>query len=727
MALSGQWTRSISGRDIDIVAVPGAYSPLGRCMLRREFDWNGDQGRVFLCTEGVLASATFVVNGRELGTAGPWAPYRFEIPRGWLKSRNTIEAHVTDMLESFGPTPGRRFNGGLVRDIYLETRPATFIESICFRAELNDELNPARCTVAVELDGPQVGESRVTLVDRTARQTVASLSAGAGQAAVFEVQRPRLWSPQSPALYTLTVELPNGDRAVEQVGFRRITTRGPDFYLNGQRLVLRGVCRHEFNAESGYSPSEAEVRRELAMIRHVGFNYVRLVHSPQAPCVVRIAAELGLLVSAEPGTCFHDLGDEQVIAPAVECMRRIVKRDRNVPSILAWLIYNECNPNTDYAVRIARTLREIDLGCRLGFADCSGQNENILAMARAADLTFYGINVYNPAPKAYIEKMNVFTDRPLVFTEWGGVTAQGNPRALKTLCDSFVRHTRPEASPRMAGCSFWAWADYEEYSRAEPAAIDGWTIEGLVDRDGAPKGDLLTLSMMCFEMEHGPAERRPTVQILLERARREEAWNPVDLRPVGERQVELESLVEQSRSRYRQRPPALGSVLVDGIEFACRQRPVLLGGEGARVTIPVGQMVSAIAVLGQAALIGGYPASTIWSVHHRDAEVHKRFGDEASQYELIFDDGSLSIPLRHGIELLRGNEICRWWKTAPRSPAVRPAVRITVHPSYEILRLGLYELALDRPRHLREIRWRTSDSQTVQAIWALSVRSPARS
>ena len=111
--------------------------------------------------------------------------------------------------------------------------------------------------------------------------------------------------------------------------------------------------------------------------------------------------------------------------------------------------------------------------------------------------------------------MKIFPDRPIVFTEWGGQFGQGNPRTLKTLCDSFIIHSRQSETIRIAGCAFWAWADYEEHSRAQPGAIDGWTIEGLVDRDGRPKADLQILSDMCFEMDHPPVARAPPVEVLL--------------------------------------------------------------------------------------------------------------------------------------------------------------------------------------------------------------------
>lgn len=743
--LAGQWKRSVGGRDIDFVTVPGSYAPLGQCALECEFDcpWEpSSQHRLFLVTEGVLASAAFFLNGEDIGVAGPWATYRFELPTGLLKRHNVIQARIRDIVEDFGPTPGRRFDAGLVRRIWIERRPAAFLESMAFRAELADDLASASCTVAVEINGGTAQPAEVVLAERETGRVVAEAVATAESPAQFALAWPRLWSPETPNLYTLTATLrgEEPDALAETVGFRRIEVRGQDFYLNNQRLVLKGVCRHEFTDASGYSPAEEEVRRELAMIKHAGFNYIRLVHSPHAPRVCRIAAELGLLVSEEPGTCFHDLGNEAISAPALESLRRTVKRDRNVPSIFAWLIYNECNPSVAYAVRAAKVCRELDPGCRLGMADCSGQHDNVKAMAAAADMTFYGINHYSVWPNDYCERMKVFTDRPLVFTEWGGCHGQGNPRLLKDLCDSFVIHSRQGESLRMAGCSFWAWADYEEHSRPGPATVDGWTIEGLVDGAGRPKPDLQTLSTMCFEMDRPPLRLAPRVEILCPAPRRDGSWEPVPLDGIKTAQEPLEQAIEQMRrnqlryaSYFIPMDPALpampqfGRLMADGIEFRCRDAggpayPLLLGKGCEEVVIPVGRQVSAIAALGHVAIQGGYPASAIFSVHHRDAEAGKPVGTPAAEYEFVFQSGRTVQPLRHGLEILRSNDICRWWTPAPRAPHTRPAVRVALNKTYEVLRLDLWEREFPEAGHLEAIRWRLLDPDTILLLHGLSVR-----
>ncbi len=313
-SLHGDWLRTVASRAIDFVHVPGSYRPMGECTLEFTFNhpWMDDLGtdRIFLVTEGVMANAEFWLNDELLGCAGPFARYRFEVPIALLRQLgNVLSVRIRDISESFGTTPGRRFDAGLNRDIFLERRPAAYIESIAFRPTLAADLLSATCQVLVQMNGATRGQLTASLTERATGRVVATAASSAGAPLTFVVDSPRLWSPTTPDLYTLVVQL-NGecvDVEQETVGFRQLEVRGSDFYLNNQRLLIKGICRHEFTSLHGYSPTLAEVRRELAMIKHSGFNHVRLVHSPHAPCVARIAAELGLLVTEEPGTCWHDL------------------------------------------------------------------------------------------------------------------------------------------------------------------------------------------------------------------------------------------------------------------------------------------------------------------------------------------------------------------------------------------------------------------------------------
>ena len=122
---------------------------------------------------------------------------------------------------------------------------------------------------------------------------------------------------------------------------------------------------------------------------------------------------------------------------------------------------------------------------------------------------------------------------------------------------------------------------------------------------------------------------------------------------------------------------------------------------------------------------GAGTSSSVFSVHHRDAERPIRLPEPAAEYELLFEDGSVTLSLRHGLEILHSNNICRWWRTRPRSPYTRPALRCVVDPSYEVLRVDLWEKDFDRNARLKAIRCRLLDRDAVLALYALSVKTSA--
>ena len=201
----------------------------------------------------------------------------------------------------------------------------------------------------------------------------------------------------------------------------------------------------------------------------------------------------------------------------------------------------------------------------------------------------------------------------------------------------------------------------------------------------------------------------------------------------------MEQFVDEIRRGYRRYDPRMGPIDprvplmpemgvldVDGIPFDCLENdgiasPLLLGSGREEALIPIDADISAIAVLGHTAIKGGYPSSSIFSVHHRDAERLVRLGEPAAEYELIFEDSSHTQPLRHGLEISRSNEICRWWTSGRGTPYTRLALRCVVNPSYEILCVDLWEKTVEPGARLKAIRWRLLDENAILAMYALSV------
>ena len=178
----------------------------------------------------------------------------------------------------------------------------------------------------------------------------------------FTVNNPKLWYPDSPALYVLRTEVMDGRKVTDcedtRIGIRRIEmTREKGFVINDKPLKLEGSNRHQEYPYVGNAISDQAQYRDMYQIRDNGFNTVRLGHYPQDPSVLEACDELGLLVIEPiPGWQFFNKA-QGFVDHTYKDIRDLIRRDRNHPSVIMWeTTLNESWPPKswkDQAVRIA--------------------------------------------------------------------------------------------------------------------------------------------------------------------------------------------------------------------------------------------------------------------------------------------------------------------------------------------------------------------------------------
>ena len=159
------------------------------------------------------------------------------------------------------------------------------------------------------------------------------------------------WSAETPDCRGLTVRLHRADGSIAdeagyRIGFRQVEIIGADLLVNGRRIYIRGVNRHDFHPLTGRVVSPAEMREDLATMKRFGFNAVRTSHYPNDPALLDLADELGLYVIDEADIEAHDhahelADDPRYLAAFVERVSRMALRDKNHPSVIAWSLGNE--------------------------------------------------------------------------------------------------------------------------------------------------------------------------------------------------------------------------------------------------------------------------------------------------------------------------------------------------------------------------------------------------
>ena len=307
--------------------------------------------RYLLYFEGAAMTADVFVNGeRAGGHVGGYVGFDVDITDQLQAGENEVLVRVSNAYDR-DLIPSQKADyflfGGLTRDVWLKDVPATYLDRV---QVLTPEVSAARAEAAlrVRLGGaPASGHTLAArLVDPSGR-TVATATGGASDALDFgTVADPALWSPASPALYAVEVDLLRGgevvDSVTEPLGFRWFEFReGGAFYLNGERLLLRGTHRHEEHAGYASAMPDSLHRRDLEMIKGIGANFVRLGHYPQDPEVYRTADRIGLLIWDELPWNRGGMGGEAWEANTERLLREQIDQNRNHPSVILWSLGNE--------------------------------------------------------------------------------------------------------------------------------------------------------------------------------------------------------------------------------------------------------------------------------------------------------------------------------------------------------------------------------------------------
>ena len=294
----------------------------------------------------------------------PYVPYEFEFTNLTREGENEIEVAIADLASfangegkaqiEFGIHPGFEAYGGIIRDVWVEVRPAAFVENVRLAYELRDDFRA--CAVRPRVTIPS-GEDTMAHVEAVLYRNGAEVArhgvekrVGAGRTDVelsFDFEGVALWSPETPSLYELGIRLKtesSEDSWTCRTGFREIRVMGREFRLNGKRLVLNGVCRHDMWKDQGFTLTRQQQELDMRMVKALGCNFVRLVHYPHDRRIVELADELGLLVSEEPG--FWQMNFQTMDRGGVELGYKIleetIRRDWNSPSVMIWFLSNEC-------------------------------------------------------------------------------------------------------------------------------------------------------------------------------------------------------------------------------------------------------------------------------------------------------------------------------------------------------------------------------------------------
>ena len=507
------------------------------------------QGQEVFIRFGAVSSAFYVwVNGSMVGySQGSMEPAEFRItdvihPTG----TNQITLQVFKYSDgSYLEDQDMWRIAGIHRSITLFATPRIRIRDFGVRTLLDDGFAQGRLIIHPELEvfGRQRGEGytlEATLTDEagqtiisgdTLRQDAATMLNLGHKAAIMNdrhpqrgypkwgwftavIDNPHLWSAETPYLYTLRLTLRDSlggivEQAATRVGFRRLDIRGGEFFVNGKKVRLRGVNRHEMDPEKGHVMTEERMLQDILLMKRANINAVRTCHYPNTERWYDLCDSIGLYVIDEADIEEHGLrgllASDPSWAPAwLDRTQRLVVRDRNHPSVVMWSLGNEAGWGSNFAMTAA-WIHEYDPTRYVHYEGAQGTGGEAYGHhgdPASVDVIsrFYprtqdaylnpGVkdnNMERPDNARWERLLSIARDtsdtRPVVTSEYAH--AMGNALGnLQEYWDEIYSH------PRMLGGFIWEWADEGIFTQR-----DGKTMVAY----GGDFGDVPNLKAFCVK------------------------------------------------------------------------------------------------------------------------------------------------------------------------------------------------------------------------------------
>lgn len=551
------------GPDLDRYAGVGWYS-------RQVYVPEAYRGRhLALHFEGINYNARIWVNGRPVG-ANHDAFLPFTVPideavRVGAENRITVRVDNVRTRGQFPLFEGWLGQGGFLREPCLLAMAGTHLRHTLIRAEPTPEGRGGQLRIRAGITNTTTAAVpvwiQVQVLDAkgnelaTCRSGVALVEAKQEFELVAKGRVPEVqpWSPGAPVLYTARIALRCEGRLLDsldrRIGFRRVEVKDARLLLNGQPLFLQGFNRHEDSPRTGMAVDLAQTREDLAAIKKLGGNFVRLCHYPHHPGELDLCDELGLLVLAENamnewGHVDHPdpnggftltAADAPVILDnARRSLRQMVLRDNHHPSVILWSVSNEnAEERPEVAAGNAELIeygRALDDSRPWTHVSNSFSKEGWESFYRADDVI--AVNVY-PSHRVSLARTNLdaglpeatrfmeavldklhrqFPAKPIVLGEFGYPGGESGPEGAAVQSIATEAEFKGLGAPYVAGGALWVYARHPWATGAYYAGTNLISPYGYVSRDRKTRFPALSVVERLFrESAHrapGPAGPR---------------------------------------------------------------------------------------------------------------------------------------------------------------------------------------------------------------------------
>ncbi len=363
--------------------IPDNDNPVGHYIKTFDVPENWDGRQIVLHFAGVYSAYYVWVNGQPAGYAeDSCLPSEFDITALVKSGTNQVAVQAFRWADgSYLEDQDHWRLSGIYREVFLEARPKLGFEDLFVRTKrvadsedwqllirprmknnYSDKYDGLKTRFTLYRDGQKV-ETRGGRMQIDAKGIMKEYRPQRENVPFgllnTVVTKPDLWSAESPTLYTLVAEvMDKGGNVTEatsvRIGFRDVGIKNGAFYVNGKKVKLIGVNRHDHDHLNGKSVSRADMKRDVLLMKQLNFNAVRTSHYPNDAYFYDLCDQYGLYVMDEANVESHGIkglvsNSPEWCASFVERATRMVQRDKNHPSIVIWSLGNESGMGANHA------------------------------------------------------------------------------------------------------------------------------------------------------------------------------------------------------------------------------------------------------------------------------------------------------------------------------------------------------------------------------------------
>jgi len=452
-------------------------NPVGS--YRRDFNvpanWNGR--RIFITFDGVDAGFFIWVNGKKVGySVNSRNAAEFDLTKYVHPGKNMLAVEVYRFtVGSYLEDQDMWRLSGIFRNVTLWSAPQEHIRDFFIHTNLDAQYKDADLVVSSKIKnyGSVTTPARQILVTlyngsvkvpgAVVKKNVPALKPGEETMVEtsFHVTNPQKWTAETPKLYTTVISLNEGAKTIETIsqrtGFRSIEIKGRLFLVNGVPIKLKGVNRHENWPDDGHAITEAQMIRDIVLIKQTNSNHVRTCHYSDDPRWYELCDEYGIYLVAEANLECHGAWDQFNEEPRIKAAlidRNVanVENFKNHASVIIWSLGNECGSGGSNFRAILTAIKDIDTSRPTHYQGFGIGDKNPADM----DSEMY-TNVYDLEKHANDPKLT----KPFYLCEYAHAmfNSMGSVDIYNDLFDKY---------PSLLGGAIWEWQDQGIYNRRDP-------------------------------------------------------------------------------------------------------------------------------------------------------------------------------------------------------------------------------------------------------------------